>query len=129
MGLGKTVFRIRQRIKHEYYPKAKRTATDWYEDTFKYRHPDVPPKRLDFIGGGPYLEIGQEFFQYFMEAGLKPHHKVLDIGSGLGRMARPLVGYLDPDSEYHGVDIVANQTLRNITGSRILAVISYKSRS
>jgi len=44
---------------------------------------------------------------YFINiGGLKPDHKVLDIGCGIGRMAIPLTGYLSKQGEYSGFDIV-----------------------
>lgn len=54
-------------------------------------------------GGGNYEEIGQEFLRHFISAGLKPHHRVLEIGCGAGRMAAPLVNYLE--GSYVGIDI------------------------
>ena len=47
------------------------------------------------------------FFGYFKEyCHLQPQHSILDIGSGLGRMAVPFIGYLDTKGSYHGIDIV-----------------------
>jgi len=67
----------------------------------------LPSKRLDYIGGGGFKAIGNEFFRYFTEyANLQKTDRVLDIGCGLGRMAVPLTGYLTGDTEYHGVDVV-----------------------
>jgi ubiquinone/menaquinone biosynthesis C-methylase UbiE len=66
----------------------------------------TPPRRLIFIGGGDFRKIGDEFFKYFVElGGLKPDHKVLDVGCGIGRMAVPLTKFLTNGS-YEGFDIV-----------------------
>ena len=71
------------------------------------KDPLVPPRTMIFIGDGDYKKIGNEFLSYFLELGnLKPHHKVLDIGCGIGRMAIPLVDYLSKEGEYYGFDIV-----------------------
>ena len=42
--------------------------------------PLLPPSGLHCVGDGDYLEIGEEFFRYFVDiAGLKPQDKVLDM--------------------------------------------------
>jgi SAM-dependent methyltransferase len=67
----------------------------------------VPPEESIFIGGGNFREIGQEFFRYLVElGGLRPFHRVLDIGCGIGRIAIPLTHYLDGSGGYDGFDIV-----------------------
>ena len=56
----------------------------------------VPPRRKIFTGSGDFLQTGRDFLHYFVEFGhLKPHHRVLDVDSGIGRMAIPLTGYLN----------------------------------
>ncbi len=67
----------------------------------------VPPRKMIFVGDGDYKSVGLEFRDLFTKyGGLKPEHRVLDVGCGTGRMAVPLTGYLAPNSEYHGFDIV-----------------------
>jgi SAM-dependent methyltransferase len=67
--------------------------------------PLVPPRRRQFIGAGDYVTVGDEFLALFVErAGLRPTERVLDVGSGIGRIARPLVGYLTPPGRYAGFD-------------------------
>lgn len=67
----------------------------------------LPPKHLRLAVGGSFKQIGQEFFQYFIElGGLQPHESVLDVGCGVGRMAIPLTGYLSDRGSYEGFDIV-----------------------
>lgn len=66
----------------------------------------VPPRHLNFVGHGNFEATGDEFLRYFVEFGnLKPEHHVLEIGCGVGRMARPLTKYLT-NGEYQGIDIV-----------------------
>lgn len=67
----------------------------------------VPPRRNNFVGDSDFVETGDEFLELFVElAGLGPDERVLDIGSGIGRMARPLAGYLRPPGSYEGFDVV-----------------------
>ena len=67
----------------------------------------IPPRSMNFAGQGDFVAIGQEFKRYFIEyAHLQKDHCVLDVGSGIGRMAVPLTDYLSASGEYHGIDIV-----------------------
>ncbi|MDD5109697.1 MAG: methyltransferase domain-containing protein [Patescibacteria group bacterium] len=59
------------------------------------------------FGNGDFHQIGNEFLGYFTQlAGLKPDHRVLDIGCGIGRMAVPLTKYLNQQGAYVGFDII-----------------------
>jgi len=70
------------------------------------RDPLVPPRRLQFVGEGDFVQTGDDFLQLFREvAGLEPDERVLDVGCGIGRMARPLVPFLDGSGRYDGFDI------------------------
>lgn len=77
-----------------------------------WRDPLLPPYWLHSVGGSPFdlkdfKAIGEEFFKIFVTIGqLQPYERVLDVGSGTGRMARPLTKYLTTGS-YEGFDIVA----------------------
>jgi SAM-dependent methyltransferase len=77
-------------------------------DRLRGRHdPLVPPRRLDFVGPSDFRATGEEFLGHFVRlAGLRPDERVLDVGCGIGRMARPLAGYLRPPGGYDGFDIV-----------------------
>lgn len=65
---------------------------------------ELPPKRLNFVGSHDFEKVGNEFFELFKKAGLKPSDNVLDIGSGIGRMALPMRSYLST-GQYFGFDI------------------------
>ena len=68
----------------------------------------VPPQDEIFVGDGDYLKIGAEYLRYFVEVGgLKPDDTVLDLGSGIGRMASGLSRYLSAErGRYIGFDPV-----------------------
>jgi hypothetical protein len=66
--------------------------------------PLTPPPRL-LTGGPHYREIGEEFKAHMIGlGGLRRSDRVLDIGCGEGRMAVPLLDYLEGD--YEGFDFV-----------------------
>lgn len=93
---------------------AARRVYDYLEYEIGYRtgrrDPLIPPRWLHIVGSGDdsdFVAIGEDFFRLFVNVGgLKPHHRVLDVGSGTGRMARPLTRYLS-NGGYEGIDIVA----------------------
>lgn len=75
------------------------------------RHKYVPPRGYIYTGSPAsaedYLTQGQHQLQMLKEyANLEPNHKVLDIGSGIGRTAIALTGYLNPRGSYEGFDVV-----------------------
>lgn len=68
----------------------------------------TPPRRLQFVGDSGFRATGEEFLRLFREIGsLRRTDRVLDIGCGIGRMARVLVPELSPPGSYDGFDIVA----------------------
>ena len=95
-------------------PKLRRTARrlyylpiDLYEGVLHKRHPLQPPRGKIYTDGGDFLKEGRDFLIHFKDlCKLEPHHRVLDIGSGIGRMAIPLTEYLNEKGTYEGFDIV-----------------------
>jgi SAM-dependent methyltransferase len=64
-----------------------------------------------FVGGGlrEFLECGEGMVRYCIEnehCRLKPHERFIDVGCGIGRMARPLTKYLSAEGRYEGIDVV-----------------------
>jgi ubiquinone/menaquinone biosynthesis C-methylase UbiE len=67
----------------------------------------VPPRSKIFVGDSDFELAGQEFLSYFTDlCGLAPDEKILEIGSGIGRMAIPLTKFLSAEGSYVGIDIV-----------------------
>lgn len=76
-------------------------------DLFRKKNSLVPPKGLIFTGSGNYLETGETFLSYFIKYGqITPESAILDIGSGIGRMAVPFTDFLSKKGSYEGFDIV-----------------------
>jgi SAM-dependent methyltransferase len=67
----------------------------------------LPRRGEVFTCGGDFLAVGLRYLDIFRDiGGLSPDDDILDIGSGQGRMAVPLTGFLSPRGTYLGFDIV-----------------------
>jgi SAM-dependent methyltransferase len=85
---------------------ARLRALDLRDTVSRRRDRLTPPRRLDFVGHSDFAATGDEFMAHFVElGGLQPGERVLDVGCGIGRMARPLAGYLSSDGSYDGFDV------------------------
>jgi SAM-dependent methyltransferase len=67
------------------------------------------PGVASYVGGGDaeaFKQVGREVLWRLQEyGGLQPHERVLEVGSGIGRIAIPLTQYLH-EGRYVGFDIV-----------------------
>jgi ubiquinone/menaquinone biosynthesis C-methylase UbiE len=80
---------------------------DTWENLTGQRDDLTPPRGMIYTGSGAFRKQGKELVERFVElAGLQPHHAVLDIGSGIGRVAIPLTEYLSEEGRYEGFDVV-----------------------
>lgn len=70
--------------------------------------PELPSKHLrDFVGGGDFRAVGEEFADYAVRlAQLRPSDRVLEVGSGAGRIALPLTRIINAQGSYDGIEIV-----------------------
>jgi SAM-dependent methyltransferase len=107
------------------HPAREARAADelnWLLDNLR-RNRFLPAPAPDsvYVGDGDFRAIGAEFLGHFVRmGGLRPHHRVIDIGCGIGRMAVPLTQYLDESAggRYDGLDPVSDGVTwcaRNIT--------------
>ncbi|MEP7117106.1 MAG: class I SAM-dependent methyltransferase [Acidobacteriota bacterium] len=82
---------------------------DVFESAFGLTDPLVPPRAVRFVGSGDFRRIGEQYAALFQQHGHIGHDSVvLDIGSGIGRMAGPLTRVIGPGGRYEGFDIVAS---------------------
>lgn len=68
-----------------------------------------------------FISIGESTAGWFIQyEGLAPQHRVLDVGCGLGRMARPLARHLKDGGTYDGIEIAPYkiQYCRDTIGAR-----------
>jgi SAM-dependent methyltransferase len=81
---------------------------DIVDDLTGRRDPLIPPHGLWFVGGeADYKQVNAEYLEYFRNlGGLRPDHRVLDVGCGIGVMASALAHFLNANGSYAGFDIV-----------------------
>ena len=64
-----------------------------------------PWQAVHNVGGGDYARAGKDLLEQLrLHAGLTPACDVLDIGCGTGRLAQPLVDFLNETARYTGFD-------------------------
>ncbi|HOZ29461.1 MAG TPA: class I SAM-dependent methyltransferase [Bacteroidales bacterium] len=81
--------------------------TDCLNSIFNKKDSLIPPKGKSFVGSGNFKEIGEKFFTHFAETTkIRNNSSVLDIGCGIGRIARPFAYFLTKDGKYNGFDII-----------------------
>jgi len=69
--------------------------------------PLPPPSLVGEVGTvSLWREVALTCVARLNMAGLRPEHDVLDVGCGIGRIARYLCDYLDSSSRYEGFDVV-----------------------
>lgn len=80
---------------------------DLVDGLLKRRPHLVPPRGRIFTGQGDFAGMGDNYVDLLVRfCGLQPSHHVLDVGCGIGRLARPLAGFLNDKGRYAGFDIV-----------------------
>lgn len=80
---------------------------DMVDIILKRRPQLVPPKGMIFTGQGNFVTAGNELLLNLINTcNLHKDHYVLDVGCGIGRVARPLTQYLSDKGRYEGFDVV-----------------------
>ncbi|RRD60183.1 class I SAM-dependent methyltransferase [Tannerella forsythia] len=76
-------------------------------DLFAKRDAMIPPKGMIFIGSGDFVEQGKLQRETILRhTGMQPDAAVLDVGSGIGRLAVAMTDYLNADGRFEGFDLV-----------------------
>jgi SAM-dependent methyltransferase len=80
---------------------------DTWEVVTGQREGLTPPRGMIYTGSGDFRRSGEQSVELFKKlCGLQPQHSVLDIGSGIGRIAIPLTRFLNEKGSYEGFDVV-----------------------
>lgn len=100
---------------------ARLTGEDFADRLRRRQDPGLPPKAArDFVGGGDFRATGQEFLGHAAElADFEPTDRVVEVGSGIGRIAMPIAEALTTGT-YDGLEIVRRGVTwcdRNITAA------------
>lgn len=92
------------------WASAKLRLADRVDRVRGRRDPLIPPRRANFVGNSDFAATGDQFLELFRTYGeLKSSDRVLDVGCGIGRMARPLTRVLAPPTgSYDGFDVVSH---------------------
>lgn len=106
------------RAAYEYAHGNLLDAADWARG--RRAPPLTPPRRLWHlitVKGADFHSTGADLRDFLIAQGLRPEHRVLDVGCGIGRLAVALTGYLSDEGAYDGFDImpVAIRWCRRIT--------------
>lgn len=94
---------------------------DFWDSLIGKRLPMTPPRGMIYTGSGDFVKAGDWWRHFFVEhAGLQPAHRVLDVGSGIGRIARGLTFFIKntKGGTYDGFDAIklgVDWCIKNIT--------------
>lgn len=88
----------REELKYAWYRLTGRSWLDFYSSRLNSMVDTGKPVSQK------YLDYGKQQVQYLKEHGLQPHHRFLDYGCGVLRLAYSLLPYLEK-GKYVGVDI------------------------
>jgi SAM-dependent methyltransferase len=87
----------------------RRVARRGADGLARWRGELVPPRALLVRTSSPspseFAAAGRVALDCCRLGGLRPDDRMLDIGSGVGRVAIPLTGFLSPAARYTGVDL------------------------
>lgn len=90
---------------HRFLRRLWYAPVDAVERLLGRRKKHFPPRGRMFDGADAFAAVGEDYLRHLRElCHLRPTDRVLDFGCGIGRIALPLLHYLDAGGEYHGID-------------------------
>ena len=113
LAAGVAAYGVRQLIRVFLMPKAAYFRWKYRENEWERRDIIIQ----DQVGGlQEWDEVATAGFSFLKNAGLQPHHRLLDAGCGCFRIGRLLIGYLDPGgySAFDGSEYLLTEGRRQI---------------
>ncbi|QUX30208.1 class I SAM-dependent methyltransferase [Nocardiopsis akebiae] len=101
---GKVVPFVRRSARDLRLRLAHRDHVDYYRAVMASDAARDPRSAVGSRSQERWLALGRMQFDYLVEHGLRPEHRMLDIGCGNLRAGWRLIDYLDPGG-YYGIDI------------------------
>lgn len=97
-------------LAHHAWTSVRLRIADGVDRLLGHHDPLVPPRRASFVGNSDFRDTCDQFLNLFVKyGGLSSGDRILDVGCGIGRMARPLSRVLSPPAgSYDGFDVVAD---------------------
>jgi SAM-dependent methyltransferase len=78
-------------------------------ESFAYHEFEIPERLAVLTGGGgaTFAAVANDQLSLLKHlTPIEPHHNVLEIGCGIGKVAIPLARMLAPNARYYGVDVI-----------------------
>ncbi len=107
MGLLRRVYYALGPLQRRWARRLFFLPVDLLDTLLKRRTTLVPPKGRIFTGQGDFAATGNALLKNLIETcAINPEHHILDVGCGIGRLARPLTFFLNNCGKYEGFDVV-----------------------
>jgi len=103
-GLLHSTKLLRRMLRNQSFKAHSRTHTDFYRAVMASNARRDPDAAIGSDSRKHWLKVGEMQFSYLLKHGLRPDHRILDIGCGNLRAGWRLIQYLD-SGNYYGVDI------------------------
>lgn len=103
-GLLHSTRLVRKLIRNQSLKAHSRTHTEFYRGVMASNARRNPDAAIGSDSREHWLKVGQMQFSYLVKHGLRPDHRILDIGCGNLRAGWRVIQYLD-SGNYYGVDI------------------------